>query len=338
MMTAVLRRMAAILGNVTDSERFTKAPVALIGLVESKVIKQFDYLLWHVLWSYSDATTRQCFPEQATLAKATASKRDTVRAGLKRLEDAGAIVCVIRHPKGSRKVNTYRVVDDVSKWNVPHDTDQGHEKDSHSTDQGHEDTIPHDTDQGHEESSWPPSGSRHDPHRGHVHDPHRGHYQEPSIKNHEQEGSTFEDLIAAHPRPSENNYTRRAWDQLIEDGHDASEIVAWAGGYADAVKGSDPQYVKGLSGWLSEKHWQSQPGKLSYEKRLSEGQRMDSVIEAMVKRARNMGDMDEVNRVIGDQMLDMSHSEFLSMLDADSELIREALREGLASGARPNSY
>ena len=337
------------MAEVRETERFTKAPVALIGLVESKVIKQFDYLLWHVLWSFSDSVTRRCFPAQGTLAKATASKRDTVRDGLKRLEDAGVIVCVVRHPKGSRKPNTYQIVDDVAKWRVSpapssghedisHGADRGHEEKRHGTDQDHEGLVSHGTHRGHEESSWPPSGSRHGTERGHDHDPHRGHYQEPKNKNHEQEGSTFEDLIAAHPRPSENNYTRRAWDQLIEEGHDASEIVAWAGGYADAVKGSDPQYIKGMSGWLSEKHWQSQPGKLSYEKRLSEGHRMDSVIEAMVKRARNMGDMDEVNRVIGDQMLDMSHAEFLSMLDADSELIREALREGLASGARPNSY
>ncbi len=103
------------MAEVRGTERFTKAPVALIDLMQAGVIKPTSYALWHVLWSFSDSERRECFPARETLANRLGlAKAASVDKYLDELVEAGLVVKFGRGGGGKQSSNGYRLVAKVS--------------------------------------------------------------------------------------------------------------------------------------------------------------------------------------------------------------------------------
>lgn len=93
------------------AERFTMAPVSLIGLMRDGAIKPGAYALWHVLWSFTDSEKRECWPSRGVLAGELGLNREaSVDPLLKQLVNAGVLEIFRRGGNGKQYTNGYRVI------------------------------------------------------------------------------------------------------------------------------------------------------------------------------------------------------------------------------------
>lgn len=150
------------------------------------------------------------------------------------------------------------------------------------------------------------------------------------------EDDSFTELLAAHPKPEKSSKARHHWRAVIEEGHTPADIIAWARGYAEWAKTSEPRFVKALGGWLEARHWANQPGGVSYRKAVGEDEQRAIVAAAVLKRAETMGNPSELERLTG---LSIGNEDALNvMLRDEHDLLATLIVDGLRAGKQPNSY
>ncbi len=69
---------------------------------------------------------------------------------------------------------------------------------------------------------------------------------------------TFDDFWKSYPRRIAKIIARKAWDQMLRQGHKPEEIIAGAVCWAELcrVRGTEPQFIPHPSSWLRAGRWE----------------------------------------------------------------------------------